>query len=128
MLRLPLTIVLATLLAGCAQSPVRDAPAKAKPDYRDYVVGGAMAFDFNRVDNWDSPNPGEVVVWNGPNEAYLLSLFEPCFGLDHAATILLSSHGSVRAGSDAVIVNGERCRIQRIDRLDARRLKADQAK
>ncbi len=128
MLRLPLTILLTTLLAGCVQSPVRDAPTKARLDYRDYVIGGAIAFDFNRVDNWDSPDPDQVVVWTSPKEAYLLTLFGPCFALDHATTILLSSHGSVRAGNDAVIVAGERCRIHRIDRLDARRLKADLAK
>ena len=129
MLRLSMTMLLSTLLAACAPSPVRnDAAAKAKPNYRDYVQGGAIAFDFNRVDNWDSPSPDQVVVWTSPNEAYLLSLFGPCFGLDHAATLVLSSRGSVHAGSDAVIVAGERCRIHRIDRLDARRLKADQAK
>jgi hypothetical protein len=125
------TLALAMLAAGCAHSPAHDQVAaadKAKPDYRDYVLGTAMAFDFRRVDNWDSPAPDEVVVWTSPKEAYLLRLFGPCFGLDNAATILLSSNGSVRAGSDAVIVAGERCRIQRIDRLDARRLKADMAK
>lgn len=125
---------LALTLAACAQTPPHsDAPESAvrasgathsKVDYQRFVQGSATWFDFRHLSDWDSPDPSHVVVWTTPNQAYLLTLFGACFSLADAPTIMLSTRGMVTAGNDAVIVQGERCPIQRIDRLDGRRLKA----
>lgn len=127
-------LVFAVLLAGCVQpsmrksaddSSVRGSTAKhAAIDYQSYVVGSAPWFNFQRLSDWSSPDPSHVVVWTTPSQAYLLTLFGACFSLADAPTIMLSTHGMVSAGNDAVIVQGERCPIQRIDRLDGRRLRA----
>ena len=128
-------VVLAVGLAGCAQMPAQGSGAtgatpspatEAKPtiDYRDYVQGTATWFDFQNLSDWDSPDATHVVVWSTPTRAWLLTLFGVCSNLAGAPTIALSTHGMVRAGNDAVMVQGERCPIQRIERLDGRRLKA----
>lgn len=127
--------VLALALAACAQTPSRDSAAStsatAKPhpttaDYRRYIKGNVAAFSSARVYDWDAPDPDHVVVWTSSAEAYLLTLFGACFGLDTTHTILLSAEGStVRAGAAAVMVGPERCPIQFVERLDARAIKVD---
>ena len=133
--RMLVPIPLALLLAACTQAPVRDSGASAsnaeKPrpttaDYRRYSKGDVRAFSSASVTDWDAPDPTHVVVWTSPAEAYLLTLFGACFGLEHASTILLSADGGVvRPGAAAVMIGGERCAIQFVDRLDARAIKAD---
>lgn len=130
------SIVAATVLASCTSAPMHpDASAsktesrKARPttdDYRRYVRGNVPAFNSSSVTDWDAPDPQHVVVWTSPAEAYLLTLVGACFGLESASTILLSADGGVvRPGAAAVMVGAERCRIQTVDKLDARAMKAD---
>jgi len=132
------SVALATALAACASAPPShndapssrsDAAAKPRPttnDYRRYVRGNVQAFNSSNLTDWDAPDPQHVVVWTSPAEAYLLTLFGACFGLESASTILLSADGGVvRPGAAAVVVAAERCRIQFVERLDARAMKAD---
>ena len=131
------SVALALCLAACASappahepsSPHSDAAAKPHPttaDYRRYVRGNVQAFNSSNVTDWDAPDPQHVVVWTSPAEAYLLTLFGACFGLESASTILLSADGGVvRPGAAAVRVGSERCRIQFVEKLDARAMKAD---
>lgn len=130
------SIVAAATLASCTSAPMHpDASApktqvrKARPttdDYRRYVRGNVPAFNSSGVTDWDAPDPQHVVVWTSPAEAYLLTLVGACFGLESASTILLSADGGVvRPGAAAVMVGAERCRIQTVDKLDARAMKAD---
>ena len=132
------SVALAAALAACASAPSShiaapaprsDAAAKPRPttnDYRRYVRGNVQAFNSSSVTDWDAPDPQHVVVWTSPAEAYLLTLFGACFGLDSASTILLSADGGVvRPGAAAVMVGTERCRIQFVEKLDARAMKAD---
>jgi len=122
-------------LAACTQSRTHENPkgaaASAKPqpttaDYRRYIKGNAGVFSSASVYDWQAPDPNHVVVWTSPAEAYLLTLFGACFGLDSVQTILLSGDGgTVRAGAAAVMVGAERCPIQTVERLDARAMKAD---
>jgi hypothetical protein len=126
---------LTVALAACAQTPphesVATTSASEKPhpttaDYRRYVKGNVPAFSSARVYDWDAPDPNHVVVWTSSAEAYLLTLFGACFGLESTHTILLSADGgTVRAGAAAVMVGTERCAIQLVERLDARAMKVD---
>jgi len=121
------SLALACALTACTSaSPVRnDAPAAkadAKPrptadDYRRYARGNVQAFNSSNVTDWDAPDPQHVVVWTSPAEAYLLTLFGACFGLETSQSILL--------GDGAVMVGPERCAISKVERLDARRMGAD---
>ncbi len=101
-------------------------PAATAADYRRYIRGNVHAFSSARVYDWNAPDPSHVVVWTSPAEAYLLTLSGACFGLENAHTIFLAAEdGTVRPGSAAVAIGAERCRIQFVDRLDARAMKAD---
>lgn len=125
----------ALVIAACAQAPTlggaarTETPAKPHPttaDYRRYIKGDVPAFSSARVYDWDAPDLSHVVVWTSASEAYLLTLFGACFGLDTTHTILLSAEGgTVRAGAAAVMIGGQRCPIQFVERLDARAIKVD---
>jgi hypothetical protein len=119
--------LLLALLAGCAQQPIASTAASrhARIDYARYVTRPVASFWFSSLYDWDSNDPGHVVVWVNPIEAYRLTLLGPCFDLQNAPTILLTSHGGqVSAGLDSVIVRHDRCTIQSMDKLDAKALKA----
>jgi uncharacterized protein DUF6491 len=118
--------LLAAVLAACAAPVARDANAQAKApphqrattdDYLRYVKGTAPSFGSKNVTDWNAPDPNHVVVWVSPVEAYLLTLSGACFGLETSQTILL--------GDGAVRVGPERCPISKVERLDARAMKAD---
>jgi uncharacterized protein DUF6491 len=129
------SVLFAFALTACTSAPPAaaansNAPSKPHPtanDYRRYIRGNVQAFNSSSVTDWDAPDPQHVVVWTSPAEAYFLTLFGACFGLDTASTILLSADGGgvVRPGAAAVMVGAERCRIQFVEKLDARAMKAD---
>ena len=133
--QIKIVVALSVALAGCASAPTRNAtgasaapdkPRATTDDYRRYIRGNVGAFDSSHITDWDSPDPNHVVVWTSPVEAYLLTLFGACLGLQSTKTILLSADGGVvRPGGAAVMVGPERCRIQLVDRLDAKAMKAD---
>jgi hypothetical protein len=133
-------LLAALAIGACAQSSRTDASRSGKSasadstqktrattsDYQRYIRGSVHAFSSSSVSDWDAPDPGHVVVWISSAEAYLLTLSGVCFGLNSATTIFLKAEGGmVRAGGAAVMVGGERCPIQTVDRLDARAIKAD---
>lgn len=133
------SLVLASTLAACASSPSHEAAPAAKAhasnahpttdDYRRYIRGNVQAFNASNVTDWDAPDPQHVVVWTSPAEAYLLTLFGACFGLESTSTILLAGDGGVvRPGAAAVMVGAERCRVQFVEKLDARAMKADKVR
>jgi len=118
--------LLVSVLAACATPAAHDAHADAKAppkqrattdDYLRYVQGNAPSFGSKNVTDWTAPDPNHVVVRVSPIEAYLLTLFGACFGLETSQTILL--------GDGAVRVGPERCPISKVERLDARAMKAD---
>ncbi|HEY6893145.1 MAG TPA: DUF6491 family protein [Rhodanobacteraceae bacterium] len=130
------SLVFLSALSACTSTPSHGAASAAraetsKPrpttaDYRRYIRGNVPAFNSSSVTDWDAPDPQHVVVWTSPAEAYLLTLFGACFGLESASTMLLSADGGVvRPGAAAVMVGAERCRVQLVEKLDARAMKAD---
>ena len=134
-MRIGVIVAFSVMLAACASTPaqsdknaaaVPDKPRATTNDYRRYAKGYVPAFNSARITDWDSPDPNHVVVWTSPAEAYLLTLFGSCLGLQSAKTILISADGGVvRPGAAAVMVGPERCPIQFVDRLDAKAIKAD---
>ena len=126
-------LLLSLALAGCAQHAVRSSStqhASTAIDYSKYVQGDVPWFNFTSLYSWDSNQLGSVVVWTSPRQAYLLQLAGPCIGLQTAAGMIgLSSHdGLVSSNRDAVIAGGDHCAIMRIQRLDAKAIRAVRAK
>ncbi|HET9819483.1 MAG TPA: DUF6491 family protein [Rhodanobacteraceae bacterium] len=124
-------LLLAGLLAACAQQPARDSSgskAHHAIDYAQYVKGTVPWFHFSSLYSWDSNQPGYVVVWTSPVQAYRLALVGPCLGLQRTGLIGLTSQaGEVSSTRDSVIASGDHCRIMRIERLDARAIRAANA-
>jgi hypothetical protein len=125
--RIPIALIALLSIAGCAPmmtgSAVRPATTgEGTLDYRAFTTGPVMAADFRRISDWSSPDPQHVVLWNTPNRAYLVTLSGPCMALQNAATIGVTGGQLARAGRESIVVQGERCPIWRIDRLDTRRL------
>ena len=124
---IPLLVVAS--LAACAQQPARESSARRAHqaiDYGKYVQGDVPWFNFTSLYSWDSNQLGFVVVWTNPSQAYRLQLVGPCLGLQNAGAMigLTSQDGLVSSNRDAVIAGGDRCGIMRIQRLDAKAIRA----
>ena len=122
-------LMIAAVLAACAQQPARESStrhAHQAIDYGKYVQGDVPWFNFTSLYSWDSNQLGYVVVWTTPRQAYRLQLVGPCLGLQNASIAigLTSQNGLVSSNRDAVIAGGERCPIMRIQRLDAKAIRA----
>ncbi|HET7222452.1 MAG TPA: DUF6491 family protein [Rhodanobacteraceae bacterium] len=128
-----LPLLLAVALAACAQQPAHQSSQHQSSkaiDYGKYVQGTVPWFNFTSLYSWDSDQLGYVVVWTTPRQAYRLQLAGPCLGLQTAAGMigLTSQDGLVSSNRDAVIAGGDHCRIMRIERLDAKAIRAVRAK
>ena len=126
-------LLLAVVLAACAQQPARQSSAHQSSriiDYGKYVQGSVPWFNFTSLYSWDSDQLGYVVVWTSPVQAYRLQLAGPCIGLQSTAGMigLTSQNGLVSSNRDAVLAGGDRCSIMRIDRLDAKAIRAAREK
>lgn len=125
-----LPVALVTLLAsGCASTGEKT--PKAEFDYTPYISGEVQQISSNFVSGWEEAGDNRVVMHLSPNRAYLLTLFGPCFHLDFSHRIAFTSDGTnIRSGIDSIYTDydRERCRIQRIQSLDMKRLKADREK
>jgi hypothetical protein len=124
-----ISLLLVISLAACAQQPARDSSprhAHQAIDYGQYVQGDVSWFNFTSLYSWDSNQLGYVVVWTTPRQAYRLQLVGPCLGLRNAGAMIgLTSHdGLVSSSRDAVLAGGDRCGIMRIQRLDAKAIRA----
>lgn len=122
-------LFMAAVLAACAQQPAHESSARHANkaiDYARYVQGTVPWFTFTSLYSWDSDQLGYVVVWTSPRQAYRLQLVGPCLGLQTTAGMigLTSQDGLVSSNRDAVIAGGDHCRIMRIERLDAKAIRA----
>jgi len=122
-------LLLVIALAACAQPPTRESgsrPSRHAIDYGKYVLGDVPWFNFTSLYSWDSNHLGYVVVWTSPAQAYRLQLVGPCLGLQTAGGMIgLTSHdGLVSSNRDAVIAGDNRCSIMRIQRMDAKAIRA----
>ncbi|HKT42211.1 MAG TPA: DUF6491 family protein [Rhodanobacteraceae bacterium] len=124
-----ISLLLVVALAACAQQPTRESSARHAHqaiDYGKYVQGDVPWFNFTSLYSWDSNQFGYVVVWTSPVQAYRLQLAGPCLGLQTAGAMigLTSQSGLVSSNRDAVLAGGDRCQIMRIERLDAKAIRA----
>ena len=128
-----ISLLLVIALAACTQPAARESSARHAHqaiDYGKYVQGDVPWFNFTSLYSWDSNQLGYVVVWISPMQAYRLQLVGPCLGLQNAGAMigLTSQDGLVSSNRDAVIAGGNRCGIMRIQRLDAKAIRAAREK
>ncbi len=74
--------------------------------------------------SWTALGPSELVVWTNPNEAYLLTVLQPCVGLQFTDRVHLTSAAhTVTRRIDAVTFGDQHCFIWQIRPIDYRAMR-----
>lgn len=95
--------------------------------YREFAGAPVRDFHFWRLDRWDVLGEYDIAVWTSTTDAYLVHVMKPCFGLDFANTIALTStQQRVYSRFDSVLFEQQRCRIAEIRPVDGKAYKAAQ--
>ncbi len=106
------------LLSGCAGTELRRAEAEAYLTHAGEPVEQVTAF---RLTGWRPIDREHVVLWRSANEAYLIRVQQPCIHLEFAHRIGVEYQAPVlRSRFDAILVEGQRCRIESIRPVDDR--------
>jgi hypothetical protein len=122
-------ILLAALAAvtACSGMRHRESDQVTLERYMDYSGQPVESFSYlGRFDSWRALGRNKLVVWTGLNDAYLLTVQEPCQDLQFAQRIgLTSTTGSVHRGFDSVrLGRHEQCRITEIRPVNYKDLRA----
>ena len=130
---IPLTLLAATLLAGCATGNLSTAERLAL--YRAHAGEPVKDFRYlGHLNGWTPVGDSALAVWTKPNEAYLLEFAGRCQDLEYAAAISITQFANrVNARFDDVLPVGPGtssikipCRIDTIRPLDVKALRASE--
>ena len=117
----------ALVLAACSGVPRRESDSKELARYQPYVGAPITQFSTLRgITGWNALGDDKLIVWSGINDAYLLTVAQPCMNLGFANSIAFTSTTSMITTFDFVrLRNNERCAITEIRPIDYRRMKED---
>jgi hypothetical protein len=117
-------LLLVVVLSGCASVGPRERIAARLAEVEAHAAAPVDSFRLWRLDRWESLGRTRLLVWTRPNEAWLLTVDEPCNDLEYAHGLsLTSSVGQVKRRFDSVVLERQRCRINEIRPVDGRALK-----
>ncbi len=114
-------------LAACSGIP-RESDQQLLARYSSYAGDRVSDFrTFGSFNSWTPIDDHHVVVHTNVNEAYLLTVFEPCFDLPFATRLGITSRfpNTVQAGFDSIRVGRQSCRISEIRPVNYRQMRAD---
>ncbi len=111
-------------LTGCASGMAR-LKSEQSQSYVDYAGTPIKQFHSFQLDSWESVARNKLVVWNGVNEAYLITVWDSCRDLEFASRIAVSSTTHSVSTFDSVLVGHERCPISEIRPVDVKQMKAE---
>ena len=118
----------ALLVATAASAQTRERQQEALDAYMPYVGESVDRFQFWDLKQWELVAPDKVVVWPRLNQAFLITVDEPCIELEWAKSIALtSSANTVSARFDSVKAGGDTCRINLIQPIDYKKYRADRS-
>lgn len=115
------------LLVACASGLSRLGDDGFRVRYADYAEESVERFTAFRLDGWTPVSRDSLVVWNGPNEAYLLKVWDTCRDLQFADRIGVTSTTRTISKFEKVQVGRDSCPIEDIRRIDVKHYKADRA-
>ena len=122
-----LVVAIALILAGCSSSGIVRRVGEREGLDRLMESAGPPVDSVPyliRYEGWQPLGTDKVAVWATASDGYLLTVTQPCDGLQSAAQIQLTSRNAVvRRGVDAVKFTGQNCGIAEIRNLDFRVLK-----
>jgi hypothetical protein len=118
---------IALLAAACSGIPQRASDEEQQQQYLQYAGAPIEHFTYlSHYDSWRSLSRTQLVVWTTINDAYLLTVREPCINLQFTQRIgLTSTAGTVSSRLDSVLVDRERCQITEIRPVDYKKMRAD---
>ncbi len=118
----------ALLCAGCASNGALNHGKLADDTTYDRYAGAPIRqFVTFGLKGWEDVGPNKIVIWNGVNEAYLLSLGGICSDLHWSQAIQVRFRSHTVSRFDYVSVGPQDCSIDEIRPLDIRRMKAERA-
>ena len=120
-------LVAAALLASCSGIPLKQREAAERDRFEAYAGKPVDHFTwFTHYEGWEPISKNQLVVWTDINQAYLVTVFQPCTDLMFARRIGLSSTAdTLYAHFDSVRAEGWRCIIDTIQPVDYRRMEQD---
>jgi hypothetical protein len=119
-------------LSACSSLPEqRQAQGQALRQAAFAEAAGAPVnrFDYSGVYSWEALGPRQMALYTRPDQAWLLSFNAPCYRLDTATGIALTSHQQqvwINFDKVTALHGGVPCTIVQIQPVDMRRLKAAQ--
>jgi hypothetical protein len=121
-------LLLTVALSACSGIPRRESDAQTLARIQQYA--GAPVSDFRifgSFNSWTPIDDHHVMVQTNVNEAYLISVFEPCMNLPFATRLAVTSRfpHQVQSGFDSIRVGHERCRISEIRPVNYKQMRAD---
>jgi Family of unknown function (DUF6491) len=116
------------LLAACSGISRREDDQTRLDRYIRYAGPQIDHFTYlGRYDSWQVLGRDQLVIWTGLNDAYLLTVAEPCNGLQFTQRVGVSSTGGTVSRLESITFDHERCPINEIRPVDYRRMKRDAA-
>jgi len=125
MRRLIAVILVAATTAACATGPARVETNATLERYELYAGAPVRDFTSFDLDWWEPLTRNKLVLWNGVNEAYLVTVWNSCQDLKFADAIRVTRTGNTISTFEAVKVGRDRCQIEEIRPIDVRRMKAE---
>jgi hypothetical protein len=119
-----------TVLSACSGIPRRESDQQMLARYSQYAGDPVSEFHtFGSYNSWTPIDNHHVVIQTNINDAYLVTVFEPCINLPFATRLAVTSRfpNVVSSGFDSIRVGRETCRISEIRPVNYRQLRADLA-
>ncbi len=118
----------ALLLTACGDIPPRMDDQSQLDRYLQYAGAPIERLTYpGRYSGWHALTDDKLVLWTGINEAYLLTLRQPCTGLQFAERIGVTSTGNTLCHLESVRFDHQRCPIDEIRPIDYRKMRQDAA-
>ena len=115
------------ILAGCSSSAIVRREGDTAGVERYAQSAGSPVENaplLIRYEGWRALAADKIVIWANTDVGYLLTVTQPCTGLQSADRIQLTSRDAlVRRGVDSVKVAGQSCQIAEIRPVDFRTMK-----
>ncbi|MBX3726736.1 MAG: hypothetical protein KF823_12560 [Xanthomonadales bacterium] len=115
-----LTVLVALLMVGCASlAERREFQQRELAIYQAHAGEPVDQIRSFRLISWQPVNQDMLLLEARLNRWYLLDIGGPCLGLEFARVVMFDgTMNSLRSRFDSVIVEGVRCRIERIRPID----------
>jgi len=119
------TVLMAAALAGCSGAQARRDQLAAQR-YQDFAGAPIDGFNVIRLDGWTPVSRNQLVVWNAPSEAYLITVWKSCEDLRFADGIGVTSTVRRVSKFETINVGATRCPISEIRPIDVKQMREEQ--